>query len=165
MDDDLGATARLHAMLRAGGRTVATAESLTGGALAARLTDVPGASITFLGGVVSYATELKVTLLGVPEEVVTEAGVVSAECAEAMAAGIRRITGATYALATTGVAGPDTQEGKPAGTVYLGIATPGETTSVRLALDGDRRQIRDATCALAIAELVDVVRREEPAVG
>src|SRR3954467_11948760 len=100
------------ALLGSAGASLATAESLTGGRLAAVVTAVPGASASYLGGFVTYATELKETLLGVPREVVERYGVVSPECARAMAEGCRSATGATYALATTGVAGPDQQEGK-----------------------------------------------------
>src|SRR3954471_16853199 len=99
--------------MRAEGSTIATAESLTGGRLSTRLTDTPGASETFLGGVVTYATALKVSLLGVDQAIVDEHGVVSAECAQAMASGVRAVTGATYGLSTTGVAGPTPQEDKP----------------------------------------------------
>lgn len=151
-------------MLRAGGDTLATAESLTGGQLAALLTDVPGASETYLGGVVTYATELKRSILDVPSEVVEEHGVVSAECAEAMASGVRAITGAAYGISTTGVAGPDQQEGKPPGTVYVGLAGPGLLTAVQLRLEGDRGEIQRATCEGALEELEKVVRREEPPV-
>lgn len=156
---------RVHLLLRAGGHTVATAESLTGGQLAARLTDTPGASETYLGGVVTYATDLKRTLLGVPDEIVDGPGVVSAECAEAMASGVKALAGATYALSTTGVAGPDAQEGKPAGTVYVGLAGPGLVTSVELTLSGDRSAIQAETCERALGELERVLHREEPAVG
>jgi len=156
---------RVHLLLRAGGHTVATAESLTGGRLAARLTDTPGASETYLGGVVTYATALKESLLGVPAEVVERQGVVSAECAEAMASGVKALTGASYALATTGVAGPDSQEGKPAGTVYVGIAAAGLVTSTRLELTGSRVEIQTETCERALGELEALLRREEPAVG
>ncbi|MDO9354446.1 MAG: nicotinamide-nucleotide amidohydrolase family protein, partial [Solirubrobacteraceae bacterium] len=97
--------------------TLATAESLTGGRVAASLTAVPGASEVFRGGVVAYASDVKVDVLGVPADVVATVGVVSAACAEAMARGVRSLTGASYAVATTGVAGPGEQEGKPPGTV------------------------------------------------
>jgi len=157
--------ADLQDLLRARGATVATAESLTGGQLAVRLTNLPGSSATYVGGAVTYATELKRSLLGVPREVIDTVGVVSAECAEAMADGVRRLTGATYALATTGVAGPEPQEGKPVGTVYLGIAAPGLTRAIGLRLAGSRSEIQSQTCDRVIAELVDVLRREEPAVG
>lgn len=156
---------RVHLLLRAGGHTVATAESLTGGRLAARLTDVPGASETFLGGVVSYATELKTALLGVPPELVAEYGVVSAECARAMATGVRALTGASYALSTTGVAGPDTQEGRAPGTVYVGLAGPGLAEAVQLELSGDRTEIQEGTCRQALSLLAAVLEQEETALG
>ena len=130
--------ADLHALLRTAGASVATAESLTGGRLAALLTSVPGASATYVGGVVTYATELKQSLLGVPEALVAEHGVVSAPCARAMARGARALTGATYALATTGVAGPDRQEGHPPGTVYVALAGPDGDRAVALELGGER---------------------------
>ncbi len=112
------------ALLIARGATVATAESLTGGRLAAALTSVPGASACVVGGVVAYATAVKVAVLGVPADLVAEHGVVSGECAAAMARGSRDLLGTTYAMATTGVAGPDPQEGHPAGHVWVAVAGP-----------------------------------------
>ena len=153
----------VHEMLLARHATLATAESLTGGRLAVRITDVPGISATFLGGVVSYATDLKEELLGVPEAIVYEHGVVSAECAEAMTWGILAATGATYGLATTGVAGPEEQEGKPVGTVFLGIGGPTGVRSVPLRLEGGRTAIQDATCEEALAELLSQLQRESGA--
>lgn len=150
----------LHAALRDADATVATAESLTAGRLAAMLTDPPGASKTFRGGFVTYATELKHTLLGVPVSVIETAGVVSAECAAAMAAGARERSGATYGLSTTGVAGPEEQEGKPVGTVYVGLSGPhGETTTL-LGLSGSRMEIQRDTCLFAVDELLGLLRRE-----
>ncbi len=113
------------------GATLATAESLTGGRLAARITAVPGASQAYVGGVVAYATEVKQDLLGVPDPLLARHGVVSPECARAMAEGARRLLGASHALATTGVAGPDLQEGQPAGTVFVGVAGPAGTSVAR----------------------------------
>lgn len=139
------------------GATVATAESLTGGLLGGLITSVPGSSEVYVGGVVTYATALKVSLLGVPEEVVDGPGVVSAECAEAMARGVAGLTGATYGLSTTGVAGPDAQEDKPAGTVYVGVAGPSGTRSVALALHGDRAEIREQTVQAALFALSEQV--------
>src|SRR5690348_4767165 len=107
------------ARLRERGETLACAESLTGGGLAAALTAVPGASASMRGGVVSYATEVKRTVLGVTAELV-----ISAACAEQMAVGVRDLLGATWGLSTTGVAGPDTQEGQPVGTVFVGVIGP-----------------------------------------
>lgn len=131
---------------------VGCAESLTGGELAAWLSSTAGASATFTGGVVSYATEVKRDLLGV-----TADRVVSADCAEQMAAGVRRLLGVDWALSTTGVAGPEEQEGQAVGTVYVGIAGPHGVRSVRLALEGDRAEIRRATCATAVELLLSEV--------
>src|SRR6478672_3291458 len=114
MDD---ACAALHAALDARGLTVGCAESLTGGELASLLSGTPGASATFVGGVVSYATEVKRRLLGV-----TATNVISGECAVQMAAGARDLLEVDWALSTTGVAGPELQEGQPVGTVYVGLA-------------------------------------------
>jgi nicotinamide-nucleotide amidase len=157
--------AEVLALLGAGGDTLATAESLTGGRLAAAVTAVPGASASYLGGFVTYATELKQTLLGVPAELVEQYGVVSGECARAMAEGCRAVTGATYAVATTGVAGPDLQEGKPVGTVYVGVAGPDGVTAVSMELVGDRHQIQDRACREALAALCAILRREQPPLG
>lgn len=107
----------------------------------------------YAGGVVSYATGVKTGVLGVPAEVVDRYGVVSAECARAMADGVRRLLGTTYALATTGVAGPAEQEGKPVGTVHVGLAGPDGTTSIELSLDGDRAVIQTATVDAAVSAL------------
>ncbi|KAA1426500.1 CinA family protein [Nocardioides antri] len=135
------------------GETVATAESMTGGRLAARLTDGAGSSAAFLGGVVSYATEVKISVLGVPEALVDDHGVISAECARSMAESVRRLMGATYGVSTTGVAGPDTQEDQPVGTVFVGVAGPDGTDVRRLALDGDRMAIQKETVAEALSAL------------
>ena len=151
----------VHQLLRAAGHTVATAESLTGGRLAAELTGVAGASDVYVGGVVTYATELKASLLGVSEQTIADHGVVSSECAQAMAVGVRALTGATYGVATTGVAGPSAQEGKPPGTVFVGIAGPGVVAAVALELRGKRAQIQDRTCQEALLAFEQVLRREE----
>ncbi len=116
------------AALTARGQTIAVAESLTGGLVAAALTAVPGASAVVRGGVVAYATDLKAELLGVPADLLERYGAVHPEVAAAMAAGVRDRLRAGYGLATTGVAGPDPAEGKPVGTVYIavaGLARPG----------------------------------------
>lgn len=139
---------------------VAVAESLTGGELAALMTNPTGSSEWFVGGVVSYATSLKTGLLGVPEEVVDRDGVISAACAEAMAQGARRATAADWAVATTGVAGPSLQEGHPAGTAFVGLAGPdGSAHHLELHLAGDRAQVRAGVCRQALhalAEALDV---------
>ncbi|MCW2757538.1 MAG: CinA family protein, partial [Nocardioidaceae bacterium] len=131
------AASLLHEALLARGETVCSAESLTGGGLADLLSGTPGASSTYVGGVVSYATEIKVRVLGVASEVVERDGVVSAACAEAMATGARTLLRATWAVATTGVAGPTEQDGEPVGTVFVAVAGPDGVRATRLALDGD----------------------------
>ncbi|WP_198412480.1 CinA family protein [Nocardioides mangrovicus] len=149
--------ADVHRLLAERGQTLATAESLTGGRLASLLTDVAGASATYVGGVVSYATSVKEQVLAVPVEVIREHGVVSAECARAMAEGVRGLVGADRAVATTGVAGPTEQEGKPVGTVFVGLAGPEGTEAIALHLSGDREAIRQQTCEAALEELVAAV--------
>jgi nicotinamide-nucleotide amidase len=134
--------AAVHAALEAHGATVAVAESLTAGLLAAALTETPGTSRTFRGGLVVYATDLKASLGGVPADLLAEFGPVSAPVAEAMAEGVRRRLAAGYGVALTGVAGPDPQGGEPVGTVYVAVAGPRGTVVRRLALAGDRARIR-----------------------
>jgi nicotinamide-nucleotide amidase len=125
-------------LLRARGWTLGLAESLTGGLVGSRISDAPGSSEIFRGSIVSYATEVKRSLLGVTAE-----QVVSAECAIQMAEGARRVLGADVGLAVTGVAGPTEQEGQPVGTVYFGLAMPGrEPEAVHTRLPGDRLRIR-----------------------
>lgn len=148
--------ARLVGELTRRGATIALAESLTGGRLVARLVDVAGASVVVRGGVVAYATELKSRLLGVDAALLAERGAVDAAVARAMAAGARERLGpgheaATIGIATTGVAGPDPQDGQPPGTVWLGVATARGTQARALHLTGDRSGIRDATVDAAIA--------------
>jgi PncC family amidohydrolase len=150
-------------LLRLRGATVATAESLTGGRLAALLTEIPGSSEVYRGGVVAYATDVKTQVLEVPEALVERYGVVSAECAQAMARGVRRLTGATYAVSTTGVAGPERQEGKAVGTVYIGLAGPdGHGVAVALELVGDRETIQARTCEEALDAVVGNVTGQLP---
>src|SRR5689334_2099675 len=144
--------AQLVATLQVRGETVATAESLTGGLVAGALTAAPGASKVYVGGVVTYATHAKEELLAVPAAIIEGPGVVSAPCAEAMASGVRRLLGTTFGVSTTGVAGPEEQEGKPVGTVFVGLAGPGGVVSVPLDLGGhgDRVAIREATVEAAL---------------
>ena len=144
-------------LLRAARATLATAESLTGGRLAAAVTSVPGASASYLGGFVTYATQLKESLLDVPRAIVEEYGVVSGECARAMADGARTLLGSDWAVSTTGVAGPAEQEGKPVGTVFVGLAGPRGTTSHELHLDGDRAEVRAQACSAAASLVLEGV--------
>ncbi|MFE5731391.1 CinA family protein [Streptomyces sp. NPDC056528] len=116
--------ARVLALLAERGQTLAVAESLTGGLVAAELTGVPGASASFRGSVTAYATALKHELLGVDGALLAERGAVDPEVASQMAAGVRARLGADWGIATTGVAGPDPQDGQPVGTVYVAVAGP-----------------------------------------
>jgi nicotinamide-nucleotide amidase len=144
--------------LVARGQTLAVAESLTGGLLAATLVDVPGASRAFRGGLVVYATDLKATLAGVPTDLLSACGPVHPETAAALALGARTRCTADWGLATTGVAGPDLQDGVPVGTVYVAVSgrTSGEVVR-RLDLAGSRRQIRDGAVAGALDLLASVL--------
>jgi nicotinamide-nucleotide amidase len=137
-------------VLLARGETVATAESLTGGLLGGALTAVSGSSAVYRGGVIAYAVDVKASVLGVPRELLDRYGPVHPDTAAAMAAGVRRLLGATYGLATTGVAGPLPHGGEPAGTVDLACVGPGGPALRRLRLDGDREQIRAQTVTAAL---------------
>ena len=124
--------AKLVSLYREKGLTLAAAESCTGGLIAKRITDVPGASHVFLGGVVSYTNGVKHRVLGVPQELLDEFGAVSEPVAAAMAEGVRRITGADVGVSVTGCAGPDRDDrDNPVGTVYVGIATAESTRVIK----------------------------------
>lgn len=146
----------LHADLRDLGATVAVAESLTGGLLTAALTETPGASLTVRGGLVVYATPLKASLAGVPAPLLEERGPVDPDVALALARGARSRLSATYGVGVTGVAGPDPQDGKPVGTVYVALAGPEDQTVAERALAGDRAAIR----AGAVRTAIDILKRE-----
>ena len=147
--------------LRAGGQTVAVAESLTGGLLAAALTDVPGASAAFRGGMVTYATELKTVLLGVDALMLARHGAVYPPVAVAMADGVRARLGATYGLATTGVAGPEPADGQPVGTAHIAVSVSDDTVVRTIALTGDRQQIRRLTVEHALGLLLGRLGEEK----
>ncbi|MGJ7417996.1 CinA family protein [Streptomyces cinereoruber] len=169
--------ARVLALLAERGQTLAVAESLTGGLVAAELTGIPGASTSFRGSVTAYATALKHELLGVDEALLAERGAVDPEVASQMAAGVRARLGADWGIATTGVAGPDPQDGQPVGTVYVAVAGPAGTVAgatgeaslagspagsragsptgkvVPLRLNGDRGEIRRESVRIVLALL------------
>jgi nicotinamide-nucleotide amidase len=145
-----GPAARLLTACGERGWTLGVAESLTGGAVASALVAVPGASDVLRGAVVAYATDLKASLLDVPSAVLDDVGPVSAETARAMAHGVRRATGADVGIATTGVAGPEPQDGHPPGLVYVAVATPELDSVERLGLDGDRAAVREAAVDAAL---------------
>jgi nicotinamide-nucleotide amidase len=135
------------------GETVAVAESLTGGLLAAALVQIPGASAVFRGGIVAYATDLKATLLGVPESLLARYGAVHADVAAAMASGVRGRLGATFGVATTGVAGPDPADGQPVGTVHIAVSSPRKVIGRQCLFAGDRSAIREQTVVISLKQL------------
>jgi nicotinamide-nucleotide amidase len=156
-DEERTPGARLVSVLTDSRQTVACAESLTAGLVAATIADTPGASVVLLGGVVAYAAQVKTLLLDVPAELVARVGTVDPAVAVAMAEGVRRRLGSTWGLSTTGVAGPGASEGKPAGTVHIAVAGPRGTVTRPLQLKGTRGEIRsatvDAVLRLAVGEM------------
>jgi nicotinamide-nucleotide amidase len=157
------AAAQAVRLLTERGRTVAVAESLTGGLVVAALVGVPGASKVVRGGVVAYATDLKASLLGVDEQLLSRVGAVDPDVAAAMARGVAVRLGADYGLATTGVAGPDPQDGHPVGEVWISLwdatADRGTTTSLTLPPTASRPTIRTAATAAALTSLTTVLDR------
>ncbi|WP_407933000.1 CinA family protein [Herbiconiux daphne] len=152
------AAARIVSALTTSHTTIAVAESLTGGLLTAELVSVPGASAVLVGGIVAYDTELKHTVLGVDAEVLAAHGPVHPDVAMQMAVGVRsalavRGEPAHIGIATTGVAGPDSQGGQPPGTVFIGLAIGGDVRSHALRLSGDRAAVRAESVRLALALL------------
>jgi nicotinamide-nucleotide amidase len=139
--------------------TVAVAESLTAGLVAAEIASVPGASRALRGSVTAYATELKHELLDVDAGLLAEHGAVDPEVARQMAQGVRRRLGADWGLATTGVAGPDPQDGQPVGTVFVAVAGPEHTEVRSLRLTGDRGAIRHGSVEAVLELLADELRR------
>lgn len=158
MSHDLQLTSRILDLLTGREETFAVAESLTAGLLAATIVDLPKVSTAFRGGVVVYATDLKVTLADVPAELLAERGPVDPDVAVALAEGVRRRCGADWGLSTTGVAGPDPQNGVPVGTVYIGVAGPKVAEARRLELAGGRADIRARAVTAALELLADQLR-------
>lgn len=147
--------------LSAAGATVATAESLTAGLVAATLADVPGASAVLRGGVVAYTMEIKVGLLDVNADLLAERGAVDGEVAQQMAVGARARLDATYGLSTTGVAGPGPSQGKPAGTVYVAVAGPASSRVRALRLEGDRADVRARSVEAVLGLLLETLDAAE----
>jgi nicotinamide-nucleotide amidase len=161
-----GEAERVLALLAGRSRTLAVAESLTGGLVAAELTSVAGASRSFRGSVTAYATDLKRDVLAVDAALLEERGAVDGDVALQMATGVRRVLGADWGAATTGVAGPESQDGRPVGTVYVAVAGPesvGKVTALRL--NGSRADIRKesvrSVLALLLSELSDNGRAQD----
>jgi nicotinamide-nucleotide amidase len=140
------------------GETLSIAESITGGALSSEIVDVPGASHVLRGAVVAYASDIKVRELAVPHELIESDGVVSESVAFAMAEGIRSRMETTWAISATGVAGPGTHHGIPAGTVWIAIIGPKVRESVKLALEGDRTAVRRGAVESALGVFARILR-------
>lgn len=154
-----GAARELGGIFKDAGLTLALAESCTGGLVAALLTDLPGSSAYFVGGVVAYSNSAKEKLLGVPSDLLAEHGAVSAEVAEAMAGGARSRFGADLAASVTGIAGPDADgTSKPIGLTYVAVATPSETSSREFRFNGDRWENRRDGAKEAIKMLAQTAR-------
>lgn len=150
--------AEVVSALGARGLTVATAESLTGGLVAATLSSVPGASAVLRGGLVVYATELKHTLAGVDPALLAEAGPVDPRVAAQLASGAARTCGADIGVSCTGVAGPEPQGGKPVGLVFIGISGPGGADVVECRFPGDRAAVRTSTVVTVLRTVLDAAR-------
>ncbi|MER7577398.1 CinA family protein [Streptomyces sp. NPDC126514] len=156
-------------LLTVRGETLAVAESLTGGLVAAEITAAPGASQAFRGSVTAYATELKQRMLGVDGALLERRGAVDPQVAAEMAAGVRKALGADWGIATTGVAGPDEQDGQPVGTVFVAVDGPraadsgsaggGKVASLRL--NGDRAEIRMESVRSVLALLLQQLASEQ----
>ena len=147
-------------LLRATGKTVATAESCTGGMLSGYITAISGASSVFSVGITAYSAEAKMKLLGVKESTLIENGTVSRNTAAEMAAGIRRLSGADIGLSVTGVAGPGAHEGKPAGTVYMALSDEKHVKVTKLTVESaDRDAVRRTACLALLTALTDYFER------
>ena len=140
----------VHRLLAARGHTVAVAESLTGGMLGEVLTAMPGSSVTFLGGIIAYASAAKSALLGVDPALLEARGAVDPQVAAAMARGARERLGSSHGVSTTGVAGPDEQDGRAPGTVHIGLSSPAGERVLSLRLPGDRERVRQVTVVHAL---------------
>jgi len=156
----LGLVSDIHDSLRARGETLSTAESLTAGGLSNALTIVPGASDVFLGSITAYRPDIKVSHLGVSSETISEHTVVSEQVAIDMGIGANKSFGSTWAIATTGVAGPGPADGSDAGRVFVAFVGP-VVQVIELSLSGDREVVRNATTASAIASFARILRQRD----
>ncbi len=155
----LDRAARVGMELKKRGWRLAVAESCTGGLLGHRLTNIPGSSAYFLGGVIAYRNEIKVRILNVRQETLARFGAISAETAREMAEGVRRLFHADLALAITGVAGPDPEEGKPVGEIYIALASPNGIWTRQIIVGSDRQENK-ALAVEAALELLEAMLGE-----
>jgi nicotinamide-nucleotide amidase len=153
----IGLASEVIDALRARGETVSTAESLTAGSLSSAIASIAGASDVFIGGLTAYQDEIKISHLGVDPEVLNEHTSVSEQVAVEMARGAMKTFGTTWAIATTGVAGPNPLDGHPVGAVWVAIQGP-VCQSIELSLSGERESVRNAATASAIATFARILR-------
>jgi nicotinamide-nucleotide amidase len=146
-----------HGRLVELGQTVAVAESLTGGLISVLLTESPGTSVTFRGGLVVYATDVKHPVAGVSNEDLKRHGPVHGLIAEQLASGARERLGADYGVGATGVAGPGDQGGRSVGEVFVAVASDAQVAAKRYQFDGNRSEVRMAAAAAALSDLLDVL--------
>jgi nicotinamide-nucleotide amidase len=156
----IGLISDIHDSLRSRGETLSTAESLTAGGLSNALTIVPGASDVFLGSITAYRPEIKISHLDVSKSVIAEHTVVSEEVVIEMARGAIKSFGSTWAIATTGVAGPGPSDGSDAGRVFVAFVGP-TVQVIELSLSGEREVVRNATVASAIASFARILRQRD----
>jgi PncC family amidohydrolase len=151
----------LGRLLKVSAKTLSTAESCTGGLIGDMLTDVPGSSNYYLGGIIAYSNDAKMALLGVPTEVLSSKGAVSAETAASMAQGARRAFGSNFALSCTGIAGPEggTPE-KPVGLVYIGLAEEDSVWTKQYLINGSRREVKRQAAEKALEMLLEHLSRQ-----
>ena len=148
-------------MLAGAGKTLSAAESCTGGTISSLLTSVSGSSAYYLGSVTSYANEIKMNVLGVPEEIISQHGAVSSECVAAMAEGVRRLTGSDYSVATSGIAGPGGgSDQKPVGTVWIGVSSHMGTETFSLRFNSDRKRNIERFSSSALHILLKRIKNE-----
>ena len=148
----------LVALLSARGLTFATAESCTGGLIPKKITDVSGCSSVYLGGVVSYANSVKQNVLGVSGEMLADIGPYNRETAEQMAAGVRALTGADAAVATTGIAGPGGTADKPAGLVYIAASFRDKMIVTENHFSGTRAEVREKAASKALEMAIEIIK-------
>ena len=156
MKEEFAGLTDILAILRQRGESICVAESLTGGGLAEALTSLPGSSEVFKGSITAYQSQIKISLLKVPAELISEFGVVSEEVAAAMAGGAKDLMDSTWSISTTGVAGPGPSDGVASGTVWVAIDGPISQT-LQLELSGTREIVRNATIAGAIAAFARIL--------
>jgi nicotinamide-nucleotide amidase len=157
MKEEFAGLTDILTILRQRGESICVAESLTGGGLAEALTSLPGSSEVFKGSITAYQAQIKISLLKVPTELISEFGVVSEEVAAAMAGGAKNLMASTWSISTTGVAGPGPSDGVAAGTVWVAIVGPISQT-LQLELSGTREIVRNATIAGAIAAFARILK-------